>query len=329
MTDATEAFLDVFFGEGNEIDAAAIRERPALARLVTRLRDNLPVPVVLPRRRDDQRVEWYVLARDEEHLRTVTEEVMGFVGPSYAEWHGRRAELDRSDPIEDAVARFTRGHALRLTTRNEQEFRSCWNAVELMHNVWSQRPARQVVDQRTPETILRDFELAIANEDAARAAVNVAELTRRGLVSADNARFLDVRRLAAQGLWSAIVGRSDLRTLTAGRRPWLVSEALIVAFWHTDLAPALARDGISAAMQRMRDRAEEHPELWSTRGPLRSPEVVKSFALRYAIDRRSDSERIRRLLEEPLLTEDDRDLIGQLAECSDLPEPRAASLAGA
>src|SRR3954447_285080 len=132
MTDTREAFLDVFFGEGNKIDAAGIRDCPALARLVARLQDNLPDPVVLPRRHDDQRVEWYVLARDEEQLRTVTEEVMGFVGPSYAEWHGRRARLDRSDPIEDAVARFTGGHALRLTTRTDQEFRSCWNAVELM-----------------------------------------------------------------------------------------------------------------------------------------------------------------------------------------------------
>jgi hypothetical protein len=301
-----DQFLGRFFGPGNHLSLDQVDANGALAELVADLTDELAHPVVLPRRTSAREVEWFVLTRDDTTFRRVQAEVQAFIGPSYGRWDGVRAELNPDDPIEQAVAVFAHGHALRFRTASDEEFREAWTAIKLMRAAWHQRPTHRLERVQTGATLVREFELAVAAGDPATASNRVAELRRRGLLGAENVRFLEVRGLAAQGRWGELAAASDLSDLARIRRPWLVTEDLLTALYRTRVATHEQARDTAGAIAQVRAIVDELPELFATRGPLRTPDVAKLFALRFALPGREDAERARELAELPGLHADDR-----------------------
>src|SRR5262245_42016920 len=117
--DAT-AFLTHFFGPGNLIELRSIVDGTIGSEFTTWLQpwmDDLsapnPRPVVLPRRHPDRRLEWYALAQDERQARSLREDLLAFVGPSYSTFSGQLADLDPLDDVDAAVLEFTHGQAFR------------------------------------------------------------------------------------------------------------------------------------------------------------------------------------------------------------------------
>src|SRR5204862_136738 len=102
------------------------------------------------------------------------------------------------------------------------EFKECWAAIQLMRRVWAQRPEQRAEQVRTGAALVREFQMAAAAGDTGTAAEALEELRRRGLLGAENLRFLEVRHLAARGRWGEIAGADDLQDLARIRRPWLV-----------------------------------------------------------------------------------------------------------
>ena len=316
-----DEFLQAFFGEGNRIGWKQVEETPALLSLVGDVTDDLARPAVLPRRRSADDVEWFVFCRDDAAFRRAQAEAQAFVGVSYGRWDGIRARLDPSDPVEHAIDTFAEGRALRFRTTSDEEFRECWRALDLMRWAWRERPAQAAERIRTGAALVREFEMAVAANDAGTAGERLTELRRRGLLGAENLRFLEIRHLAAQGRWRDLATAPDLRDLSRIRRPWLVTEDLLTALYRHRLSRFESDALVGAAVAEAQAIIEALPDLFTTRGPLRSPDVVKLFALRFAGPGVEQVDRIRELQELPGIGAEDRAWISAIAESVKAPTP--------
>lgn len=320
-----DAFLEQFFGDGNIIRLQQVAESQPLQDLVEDLTEDLSRPAVLPRRlATGGEVHWFVLCGNDTTLRAVRDDLQGFIGPTYGRWDGLRATLDDADAVESAVLAFAQGRALRFRTESDAEFADCWKALNLMRGVWRQRPTQSSVRIRTGAAVINDFELALAAGNTEVAVEQVDELRRRGLVSAENLRFLEIRLLAGQGQWSDIANAPDLRDLAGIRRPWLVTEDILTALYRAQVASAESASDVDVALERVEALAQEVPEFFSTRGPLRSSDVVKLFALRNALPDRQDRVHIEAALALPAITQSDRAWIEAVLASVSTPTPTQA-----
>lgn len=327
MSRDVEHLLDSFFGPGNNISRAAAESNRELSRLLSDVEPELRVPAVLPRRMDGGVVEWFVLCRDDTALRRAQSELVGFVGPTYGRWDGIRARLNLADPVEAAVDRFCDGKAIRFCTFGDQEFKECWAVLRLMRAVWAQRPAQNAATIRTGAMLVREFEMAIAAGETRVSTEALAELRSRGLLGAENLRFLEIRQLAAEGRWQDISRAGDLADLVRIRRPWLVTEDILTALYRTRIGDAEGAQDADRAIAHLRVLDDDYPELLRTRGPLRSRDVVKLAAVRLAAADPPDSVRLEVLREAESLTGADRAWIATLISHVRLPRepsvPRA------
>jgi hypothetical protein len=313
-----EEFLNAFFGDGNEIDRASVDRTPDLRALAEPVMAGLAEPAVLPRRRGRE-VDWFVLCRDDATLRTIQSEVQAFIGPSYARWDGVRATLDEDDPVERALLGFAGPRVLLFRTRTDDEYRDCWAAVRLMRSVWHQRPRPEPESARSGAALVTESELALAAGDRTAARDAFAELRRRGLLGAENLRFLEIRLLAADRRWSELASAADLGDLARLRRPWLVTEDLLTALYEARIVAHEQADDVAGAITATAAIVEELPGLLAGRGPLRSADVLKLFALRHALPAVADPVRVRELIDEPGLSPAERRWLTTIAESLTAP----------
>ena len=306
MNEDVGSFLHRFFGDGNEISLEQAESSPDLSVLIAGLRSDLAVPAILPRRLDAHVVEWFVLCGDDAALRRTQSELVAFIGPTYGRWDGIRATLRSADPVEAAVRDFCDGRAIRFQTQGSDEFKECWAAIQVMRRVWAQRPVQRAEQIRTGASLVREFQLAAAAGDTGTAAEALEELRRRGLLGAENLRFLEIRHLAAQGRWTEIATAGDIRDLARIRRPWLVTEDILTALYRTHMKAFESDGGAGPAIEATRELVARLPEFFSSRGPLRSSDVVKLFALQFAAADVPDPKRIDDLLEIAELATSDR-----------------------
>jgi hypothetical protein len=309
-----DSFLDRFFGEGNEISLEQARTTPDLSTLIDGIDPDLNVPAIVPRRLNAERVEWFVLCGDDAALRRTQSELLAFIGPTYGRWDGIRASLEATDPVEAAVRDFCDGRAIRFRTQGTDEFKECWAAIRLMRKVWAQRPEQRPEQIRTGAALVREFELAAAAGDTRTAAEALGALRRRGLLGAENVRFLEIRSLAAEGRWAEISTADDLRDLARIRRPWLVTEDILTALYRTHVTALESEGGVAQAIAAVRAIVPRLAEFFSSRGPLRAPDVVKLFALQFAAADPANAERIDELLGLDGLSASDRRWISAIAE---------------
>ena len=314
MTADVDRFLRRFFGDGNQISLEQAQTTRDLGVLIDALAPDLKVPAILPRRLDAELVEWFVLCGDDAALRRTQSELLAFIGPTYGRWDGIRAALRSTDPVEAAVRDFCDGRAIRFQTQGAGEFKECWAAIQLMRRVWAQRPEQLAEQIRTGATLVREFELAAAAGDTRTAAEALGELRRRGLLGAENLRFLEIRQFAAQGRWAEISTAGDLRDIARIRRPWLVTEDILTALYRTHVKGLESDGGTAQAIEVTRELVAKFPEFFASRGPLRAPDVVKLFALQFAAADAPDPDRITGLLDLDELAASDRQWISAIAD---------------
>lgn len=103
-------FLEQFFGTGNKFDLEQIeRDGGKLAKIrpwVKLLTQAEPLPTVLPCWREGG-VDWYGIAQSDRQLRSLSQELMAFVGPTYSTFRGQRAQLNLQDSVKSTVYEFT------------------------------------------------------------------------------------------------------------------------------------------------------------------------------------------------------------------------------
>ncbi len=278
-------FQERFFGPGNRLRWTAIQfgslPPTTLERLAPFLEDlsRNPDVAVLPRVREDGVVQWYFLCASPRAARVARDEMRAFLGPSYIGSMGT-ITLNPDDPVDAAVLDHYGLNAFGVTVGDNTLVDVVRERVNLMRRVRLARPARIGKRVRATGRLLRDFEYALLSKDGDEAFACIGELRATGRLGAANLLFLEIRRLAALGLWSAVLDVLEVPALLSMRRPRRVTEALIQAVYNTELV-VFETDGRPAdALQYFKEGIAPHyGDLYRSRAGLSGFEVEASFFL--------------------------------------------------
>ena len=233
------SFESRFFGPGNGISwekisdgSLSAAEQQSLQPFLDSLRGNADV-AILPRAQGGQPIVWYVLCRSARISRFVRDELRGFIGATYSDVRIDSTALSPSDLIEAAVLENYGLNAFKF----EVPFDLRKPARERLANYLAlrvERPNRLTLLIRTAGQILKDFEYALLAGRVQDASALVEELRSGGYLSATNVLFLEVRALAANRDWNAILNHRDFGSLLAIQRPLRVTEALVKAIYNVN-----------------------------------------------------------------------------------------------
>ncbi len=279
-------FEERFFGPGNRLRWTAIESgslppttQERLAPFLEDLRRN-PDVLILPRVREDGRVQWYILCSSERVGRIARDELRSFLGRSYSNFEGRPTCLDPADDVDAAVLERCGTSAFRLEIPDDSLIDAARERLNLMRRLRSERPTRSGQRIRATGRILRDFEYALLAKDSESASACIAELRATGRLGAANLLFLEVRRLAALGLWSAILTLPDLPSLLGMHRPRRVTEALVQAVYRALLQGFEDSGRVADAIDYFRSELlPRYSDLYRSRVGLSGFEVDASFLL--------------------------------------------------
>jgi hypothetical protein len=314
------AFLERFFSKPNRLK---VDSKPQLPSWVGRLTGATPLPTVLPCWREGDVVDWYGLAFDDRELRALGESLTAFVGPSHTTFRGRVANLDGTDPIDQAVQTLTGGRAFKF---RGQDPAAIWRSLELMRKVWARRGSRGAQTPTPVGRVLRDFYMALQATD--RPAAEDVLLLLRGEYHLDgvNLLFLRVQLLAATCAWRELLGLRELPDLLRLRRPRAVTEALLCAIYRQHLArfeeePADPAGAVAAFRGEVVSR---FPGLFSTLAGMHSSEVAKTAALLAVTSEPADLDLCDAILARKDLSAADLNYIGRLRGLA-VPAPPPAT----
>lgn len=268
------AVLDAFFQSPNRLSRDDVQVPPAITQAADAFLED-GEPVILPRKTERETV-WYGIATSEKSAKRLSEEVRAFIGPSYSTYDGGRAQLDVSDPLEEALQSLTDGHVLRFTGNDE----AIVAALDRMLEVRRQQTPFEKEEDLGVGLLLRRFEMALRAGDREAAEAQVQRLRERELLEPSNVTALTVRMLVAFGAWEEVLDHEDLpRLLQQRERSLAVTQALMRAVYRVHLEPK--EDDPEAALEKF--ETEVRPEfgpLFAVRASMRAPEVLKAFMLK-------------------------------------------------
>lgn len=278
-------FLQCFFGADNrfslgEIDKGGNTSEGKLLPWVERLRTTSPQRTVLPYWRKGQKIDWYGLAFTDADLRILGEELTAFVGPSYSDFRGLPAVLDKTHPIEHAVHELTAGRAFHFRGREPSGDKDIFNGLTLLRTSWEYRKGRAREIPRATSAVLRDLFLSIQAGHRASAEDHLRFLQEHFRLDALNLLFLRVQLLSALARPEELLRLPDLGSLLQVRRPLSVTWALMAAVYQQKLAPLESAGDAARAVAYFRDDVlPAYGNLYEKRAGSLQPAVVKSFML--------------------------------------------------
>ncbi|MBH8566794.1 hypothetical protein I8748_32385 [Nostoc sp. CENA67] len=272
-------FLEQFFSTGNQLDLVKIeRGEGSHAKIrpwVERLTQAEPQPTVLPRWHEE-RVDWYGIAQSQRQLRSLSEELMAFVGPSYSTFRGQRAQLNLQDPVELAVYEFTGGAVVKLSGQAT----TIWEALERMRRVSERRVKRSADIPRPTGRVLRDFYMALQAGDRISAENSLQYLVDQHRLDALNLLFLRVQLLAELEQWHELLTLPELGNLLQVRRPFAVTQALLRAVYRNELQHFEDNNAPGSAVVYFQEVVfPRYHNLFAVRAGSKIPEVLKLFML--------------------------------------------------
>ncbi|MCC8244083.1 DUF2325 domain-containing protein [Saccharothrix luteola] len=249
-----EAFLQAFFGPGN--DADAYPETTESFKRFARLDDG--TPIVLPRFvASSQEATMYVIADNRVLAPHVSDLINAFAGPTYC----KTAELvpvtlDPADPVEAAIIEHygpaVDTYVLTAGT-NPQHRRNLRNALQRMQSTVSRRPRRHWQLDKPLGRLLGEFDAALAAGGEATSAQIFSQISAKGGLTASNLAHLRIKRLDRLGLSGELLALPELSGVLLQDPPVRVREAVLNAVYQTVLAEPLARGDVTAAWENLRD----------------------------------------------------------------------------
>lgn len=277
-------FLKQFFGTGNKFDLEQIeRDDGKLAKIrpwVELLTQAEPLPTVLPCWREGG-VDWYGIAQSDRQLRSLSEELMAFVGPTYSTFRGQRAQLNLQDPVESAVYEFTGGTAIKFCGHDpDGRAAAVWEALERMRRVSERRVKRIAEIPRPTGRVLRDFYMALQAGDRPSAENSLQYLLDQHRLDALNLLFLRVQLLAELERWDELLALPEVPNLLQVRRPFAVTQALLQAVYRSYLQRFEADNAPTSTVAYFREVVfPRYSNLFAVRAGSKIPEVLKLFML--------------------------------------------------
>ncbi len=316
MTADVDAFLDQFFGRGNELNPATMSSQsPDLAAwLNDRLSDLRAEPTgthLLPRRWRGV-TTWYALAHSRRQAQALSQELQAFIGASYAKVE-RPTPLDRRDEVEAAVLAFTGGHgfSVPVVPSSQAAVRS---ALDLLASLRRTRPLRTEVGPKPLGRLLRDFEMAVVAGDDRLASLSLDAIEKSGLLNTQNILFLRVRRLAGFGRYGDVTTMPEFAPLLAIRRPTRVTADLVAAVYEIELREFEVRGDAPGAIEHFSSEVlRRFPALFRSRQGIVTPAAVKAFAIHLVATGPYESASLQAMLDCPDLSRAEHDWIAEVA----------------
>lgn len=278
-------FLEHFFGPGNDLDSGSSPDvaqalQPWISRVKMRKHR-----ILLPRKQGEM-LTWYAMADSAREARAFREELLAAVGPSFSGFTGIGAELKRSDQVEKAILDFMGPHAFRLRVVDPALKDDCRLALERMLALHDRRPANQVRPPRVVALVLRDFTLALQHRDREEAEAALQELRDGGYLDGQNLLYLDVRCWEAFADWPSILKQMHEGHILDLRRPARVTQALLRALYHSELATFEEGMRVQGALKHFqKDVWQQYATLLQAREGMPAPEVAKLFMLKAVLTR--------------------------------------------
>jgi hypothetical protein len=319
--------LSAFFAPPNRLrletilDAHPDKGVGRFQRWVKPLLNSPAQATLLPCQRSPDRVDWYAVAFDDRQFRTLREELIAFVGPSYSRFRGEAAGLSPSDPVEIAIRRLA-GNRVSLVAapKGEAAQGAVWRALERMRELRNRKQHRNPEVADPLDLVLRQFYLSLRTGSRTKAEERLRLLRDRYAFGTWNLLFLRVQMLYDLGRWGELLDLPQLPDLLRIRRPLAVTEALITAVYHRHLEHFEQRDDPRGAAAFFADEVyPRYPGLYSFRTGLQSPEASKSFMLLAVAQEEPDLDLRDRILSESRLPPSEQrylDHLGRLAPAS-------------
>ncbi|WP_208343845.1 protein DpdD [Aetokthonos hydrillicola] len=272
-------FLNHFFGSGNKFKLNQIQQdgstQVKIRPWVELLTQGEPQSTVLPCWHNDT-VDWYGLTFSERQLRRLSEELMAFVGPTYSTFRGQRVQLNLQDPIELAVYEFTKGNAIKLLGQPPK----VWEGLERMRKVRGRQGKYIGENPRPTGRVLRDFYMALQAGDRNSAEQSLQYLIDQHRLDALNLLFLRVQLLAELQRWNELLALPELGNLLQVRRPFAVTQALLIAVYCTELQQFEDKKAPKSAVTYFKEVLfQRYNNLFAVRAGSKIPEVLKLFML--------------------------------------------------
>jgi len=330
--EAVESLLTGFFGPGNDLSIAALKQSTPedaawLEERLTELRRDPGGAHVLPRRVGG-RTLWYGLAHSNRELRELAQILEALVVPSYARII-RQEALKASDPVDAAVIEFTGGHACVLEVLAGQQ-PHVRRSLKLFRQLEAQRPRRQLALSRPLGRLLREFEMAVLAGADSRSEELLREIEATGQLSTLNMVFLRIRRLAGLRRFEELLRLPELTTVLSIRRPARVSASLVEAVYATELALFESAGDAAGALRHFHGAVlQKYPALFKSRHGLQTPEAIKSFMLYALVVRPTDADLRAELVASPDVDTDDLRFLRELANLAGPQPPAERTLATA
>jgi len=279
-------FASRFFGPSNKLRWDAIEKgtlKPDTLERISPWIEDLRAGaefLCLPRVRANSSVEWYVLAATERGARSLREQLVAFLGPSYVGPWLAWSRFDDKDPVDAAVKEAAPGRAYRLRVHDPVLIDAVRAKLLLFRELLKERPTRTAVTVRPVGRILSDFEYTLRSQDGQQAAEYIAELRRLGRLSAQNHLFLELLRLESLRAWDEILQEPRLNTIVMLTRPTRVTQAIIRALYARELQHFENAGDAKGALERFKENIwPRWSALFRTRQGLVATEVAKCFML--------------------------------------------------
>ncbi len=240
-------------------------------------KDQVEEPLLLPKV-DHGITTWYAVATDDSQFRDFIEQVNAFIGPSYSDFRGRSATLDLSNPAEKALHEFAGRRVLKFSCPIEgQKQKDLGQKVNHLLKVRENRDFRRVQSARSTSRLLRDFDLALSNQNREEARGILNLLSEQ--LDALNRRFLEIKLHSALNEWGAIIADPEKNLgIVMMQRPVAVTEALIRSIWHTHLKRFEEDEDLNPGRQHLANNVlVPFRPLFANRGDMTHPDVLKAF----------------------------------------------------
>jgi len=251
---------------------------PAIIRYAKGLKDR---PFLLPfAPQHNEKTYWLACAHDELTKRSLQDEMVAFIGPSFGEFEFEGAVLSdmqvqiKSKLIQSGL--YITGFfaaTVKFEPRIVASWQQYWQLLE-------QRPERPRQDLRTFHQLRAAFDRALVARNEKDAFAAMAALRDQHGLSAENRAFLEIRLHSALGHWDRILAHPQWDDLLRVRLPPETYGDIWDALYETYLAPVevlgVAEDLILTFAQRVRIMAAF---LLKGRGRSRRPAALKGFLL--------------------------------------------------
>jgi hypothetical protein len=261
---------------GTRVAPAEIR--PSLIRFAKGFTDR---PLLLPFAvADEAETCWFACAHDELSGRVLRDEMMAFVGPSFADFEGDCFVLNETQGKAKAALSHAGLHVVAFLTRktshsqrNLQSWKRYWQLLD-------QRPPRPRQTLRTFSQLRAAFDRALVARNETDALAALAALRDQHGLSAENRAFLDIRLHAAFGRWDRILAHPQWEDILKIPLPPETYGDAWDALYETYLAEVEATGSARKLVGAFEDQVRvAAAPLLKSRGRSRRPAALKGFLL--------------------------------------------------